>query len=133
MGVDKWNNGTWKGPYVPMAGLTKLDVVFGAVDKIQQLLPRWEDLPEDFKTGYGSPWCKLPSDWFFRGVDLSPLNSKKGIDKVAAIDHLSALLHSFFPAHEHKTAAVAYLASLWFEEPTWKVPPRPVVLGRDGK
>jgi hypothetical protein len=41
---------------------------------------------------------------------------KEGVDGNLAFRHLSAIQRSFTPKHEHKEAAVAYLASLWFED-----------------
>lgn len=77
------------------------------------LMPSYESIPRDFRRK--SPWAKLASDWFFRGLN-GEFKAKPGIDKERAIAHLDAILRSFRPAHEHKEAAVAWLMSEWFEE-----------------
>lgn len=41
---------------------------------------------------------------------------REGIDAVVALTHLGVVQTSFEPTAEHKEAAVAYLASLWFED-----------------
>jgi hypothetical protein len=38
------------------------------------------------------------------------------VDGELAIRHLQVIQASFEPKHEHKEAAVAYLASLWFTD-----------------
>ena len=52
------------------------------------------------------------NEWFFRGLPKFP-EARAGIDENEAIRHLSAILKSFQPSHEHKEAAVAWLASRW--------------------
>ena len=49
--------------------------------------------------------------------DLPPIKPiKQGISLSLALRHLGACLSSWEPKHEHKTAGVAYLMSLWFED-----------------
>lgn len=64
-------------------------------------------------------WIDLQTTWFFHG--LSPdteFHMRDGIDGRAAFRHLQVIQGSFAPKHEHKEAAVAYLASRWFEKVT---------------
>ena len=62
-------------------------------------------------------WLAFQSRWFFRGLpETTSLDLKDGIDGKLAIRHLGAIQGSFAPKHEHKMAAVAYLASLWFND-----------------
>lgn len=93
-----------------------MDCAFGP-RKIKELLPDYKDVPEEFKQ-YGNKWASLVSKWFFSGLDvkkdLPPI--KQGIDLNMALRHLGACLSSWEPKHEHKTAGVAYLMSLWFED-----------------
>jgi hypothetical protein len=42
--------------------------------------------------------------------------TKEGIDRSVAMRHLKCIMSSWEPQHEHKTAGVAYLMSLWFEK-----------------
>lgn len=66
----------------------------------------------------GAEWREFQRRWFFRGLPGGTIvTSKPGIDPDDAIRHLKCIQGSFEPKHEHKEAAVAYLASLWFEEP----------------
>lgn len=81
-----------------------------------KLLPKYADLPEDFKRDR-TPFNKLVREWFFRGLNKSLLTPKPGIDKDKALRHLKAIMCSWEPKHEHKEAGVSYLMSLWFEQP----------------
>ena len=65
----------------------------------------------------GRGWIEFQERWFFEGLPKETrFYVKDGIDKDAALRHLSVIQGSFSPKHEHKMAAVAYLASLWFNE-----------------
>ena len=90
-----------------------VDVAFGG--KVDEILPPWKDIPEEFKGGR-SPWVDWQSDWFFKGLDRNPV-PKEGIDLHLAMANLAAVQRSWAPKHEHKQAGVAYLASLWFSSP----------------
>jgi len=60
-------------------------------------------------------WRDFQATWFFEG--LSPdveFTVVEGVDGATAIRHLKTINGSFAPKHEHKEAAVAYLASRWF-------------------
>lgn len=102
---------SWDQPQV----ISDVDYAFPA--SVSHLMPAYEMLPRNI-----SPkWRAFQSDWFFKGI-LSPggMVPKSGIDKRAALRHLGAIQGSFEPKHEHKCAAVAYLASLWFDDSsTW--------------
>jgi len=81
------------------------------------LMPDYSAIPDEYKRG-NTPFNKIQSEWFFKGLKAWPLTPKPGIDQKAALRHLSAIQGSWEPKHEHKTAGVAYLMSLWFESPT---------------
>lgn len=89
---------------------------------VKTLMPAMADIPEEFKTGYtSSKWIQFQSDWFYRGITRTGLITREGVDKHTALRHLGAIQGSFEPKHEHKEAAVAYLASLWFtDDSTWE-------------
>jgi hypothetical protein len=95
--------------------VTKLDVAFGG--EMAYLLPPYAQIPNEFKEHNGNQWTKWQSDWFFNGLKQLPV-AKPGIDALAAMRHLGAIQGSWAPKHEHKSAGVAYLASLWFEAPS---------------
>lgn len=85
--------------------------------ELEKLLPKYEDIPDEFKGFNMNKWEKLVSTWFFNGLpNTDMLVPKPGINKLLALAHVKAVLGSFAPKHEHKTAGCAYLLSLWFEE-----------------
>jgi hypothetical protein len=77
------------------------------------LLPRVADIPREFYSR-ANPWATLASRWFFSGLS-GRFAVKPGIDERTALRHLSAVLRSFEPQHEHKEAGVAFLMSQWFD------------------
>jgi hypothetical protein len=91
--------------------------VFGpAFDAVYELMPAYDEIPEEFKHDL-TPFNDIQHEWFFRGISRWPLKPKDGIDQTKALAHLSAIQRSWTPKHEHKSAGVAYLMSLWFEPP----------------
>ncbi len=99
--------------YLPDLSLTKVDEAFPA--RVSHLMPPYEEIPEEFLRGRNK-WCDFQSDWFFHGVKNVKVKVKEGIDQKVAMRHLGCIQGSFEPRHEHKAAAVAYLASLWFDD-----------------
>jgi hypothetical protein len=102
--------------------INDVTVVFPA-RVVGQLMPDMKDIPDAFKTDYGpgKKWVKFQMDWFYGGITATGLVAREGIDKKLALRHLGAIQGSFEPKHEHKMAAVAYLASLWFtDDSTWE-------------
>jgi len=96
--------------------VTGLDLAFGG--DMAKLLPKYDDIPEDFRRGRGDArkWIEFQQEWFFRGIKGAEFTPKAGIDKAEALAHLKAIQGSWEPKHEHKKAAVAWLASLWFDD-----------------
>ena len=92
--------------------VSDVDVAFGG--DMARLLPPIADIPEPFRRG-NTPQNNLFSTLFFSGGKLPA--TKPGIDARKAKLHLSAVMRSFEPKHEHKEAACAYLMSLWYETP----------------
>lgn len=89
------------------------------------LLPDWDIIPDEFRKnwhGNSNKWCRLFTDWFYSGLKSADgLKFKDGIDRTKAFRHLRACMGSFQPKHEHKTAGVAWLFSLWLDESsTWE-------------
>ena len=79
-------------------------------------MPKMDDIPDEFKRFGGTPWNRWQEQWFYRGLKEIP-ESKDGVDQEKAMRHLAAVQGSYEHKHEHKEAAVAYLASLWFKKP----------------
>jgi hypothetical protein len=98
--------------------ISDLDLAFPA--KALDLMPKYEEIPEEFKHS-GNRWVKFQSDWFYRGISNLRIATKSGIDANEAMRHLGAIQGSFEPKHEHKEAAVAYLASIWFEDVSYEI------------
>lgn len=93
----------------------KVQLAFPA--NVKHLMPKMEDIPEEFHRDY-HPWAKWQMTWFYSGLQEEDFPGiKEGVDPEVAFNHLSCIQRSFEPKHEHKQAAVAYLASLWFELP----------------
>jgi hypothetical protein len=90
------------------------DVELAFPAQVMHLLPKWEDIPEEFKND-NTNWNSLVSEWFFGGLS-GKFIPKEGIDLKMAMRHLQACMHSYQPKHEHKEAGVAYLMSQWFEK-----------------
>ncbi|MNS38114.1 hypothetical protein D3C86_1309310 [compost metagenome] len=94
-----------------------LHLAFGG--DMSKLLPPMHSIPQDFQNGT-TKWNDLVSTWFFRGLKSFDCVPKEGIDKAAALKHISAIMRSWDPKHEHKEAGCAYLLSLWFEKPEYE-------------
>ena len=99
--------------------VTDVELAFPA--NIARLMPDYEVIPEEFKAWPGkSKWVQLVTDWFYFGLVSLKAVTKQGIDENKALRHIGAILGSYEPSHEHKTAGAAYLLSLWFEDATWQ-------------
>jgi hypothetical protein len=94
--------------------LTKLRNAFGDVT----YLPKWEVIPEEFKDRNDrNKWVKIIDDWFFKGLPKdTKFLPKEGVDAQAELKKISAIMNSWAPQHEHKTAGCAYLLSQAFED-----------------
>jgi hypothetical protein len=100
-------------PAISPKPVTGMDMALGG--DMDKLLPPMSAIPAEFKSGR-NPYVSLQQEWFFRGLDSKArLITKPGVHRGMALQHLTAIQHSFEPAHEHKEAGVAYLMSLWFD------------------
>ena len=100
---------TVKNKWATPRFIDQVEAIFPA-KVIGHYLPKWDDIPEDFRKRRDE-FTSLASEWFFRG--LEDCQFADGIDRPSAVGHLQACLGSFEPKHEHKIAGVAYLMSLW--------------------
>jgi len=96
------------------------DVLLAFPAQVADLMPPRDECEAalDAMPDRGRSWLAFQQRWFFDG--LSPdttVEVRDGIDPATALRHLAAIQGSFEPTHEHKEAAVAYLASLWFVRP----------------
>ena len=98
---------------------------------VSGLMPPHKDIPREFNSDRNE-WTLWQRKWFFEGLDVTP-EPKDGIDAKKAMRHLATIQRSWMPKHEHKEAAVAYLASLWFRSPNpSRQPRRECGVGLDG-
>jgi len=94
---------------------------------IKSYMPTWEEIPEEYRkpvvyNKFGpAKWLRFQNDWFMNGFEDMKIAPKEGINPQIAIKHLAMIQKSFEPKHQHKVAAVAYLASLWFEDVVYTV------------
>jgi hypothetical protein len=83
------------------------------------LMPGFFEIPANFRDQSGDaesrPWLEFQRTWFFDGIDPAGWRARPGVDVTKAWRHLSVIQRSWDPTHEHKTAAVAWLASRWLE------------------
>lgn len=93
------------------------DVTVAFPGDIAHLMPPMSEIPEEFhQWPRPGSWVDFQSKWFFGGVEIIQGQvTHAGVDVDTALRHLKAIQGSFQPKHEHKMAAVAYLASLWFK------------------
>jgi hypothetical protein len=91
--------------------LNKATIAFPA--NALEFMPKWEDIPREFKSE--NSWTLFVSSWFHGEVDVKKHGFLlvEGIDGEKAFQHLSAVLRSYAPKHEHKIAAAGYLLSKW--------------------
>lgn len=92
--------------------VSDLNLAFGG--DMSELLPSYGQIPEEFKRSF-NPWVKFSDGWFFSGTSKDAVINRDDVDPDLAWRHLSAIQGSWEPKHEHKSAAVAWLASRWFE------------------
>jgi hypothetical protein len=98
------------------------DVTLAFPASVRHLMPEYKDIPKEFRNlNHRNKWGKMVSDWFFCGLKNLELTPKPGIDEKKALRHIRAIIGSFEPKHEHKTAACAYLLSLWFDDVKYDV------------
>ncbi len=86
----------------------------------EELLPPYDEIPDEFTRHPGTTWNKLFNDWFFSGLKSLELTPKDGIDKGKALRHIKVAMSGWDSKHEHKESGVAYLMSLWFDDVKWE-------------
>jgi hypothetical protein len=87
--------------------------------QVMDLMPSREECKMALKAlpDQGKRWVDLQQRWFYSGLPkMTEFHVAEGVDSELAIRHLQVIQASYEPKHEHKEAAVAYLASLWFTD-----------------
>lgn len=96
-----------------------VDIAFGG--HTDKLLPKYEEIPDEFKNmNSRTKWNKMVDDWFYCGLKNLRLKPKAGVDTEKALKHIRAVMASFEPKHEHKIAGCAYLLSKWFDDVSYE-------------
>lgn len=90
------------------------ELIFGGRE-ILGMMPSYSDIPEEFRRGQ-TKWNTLIDTWFFSGAQGLQVKTNGRVDPEKALRHVTAIIRSFVPKHEHKTAGCAYLCSLWFDD-----------------
>lgn len=98
--------------------VTDNDMVWGA--RTDELLPMWDELPEEFQKYNYNKYCSAASSMFFEGLAKSGVTVKPEFNEDEVLRHLLTILRSFQPKHEHKIAGVGYLISKWCDLPADK-------------
>lgn len=95
------------------------DTLLAFPGKVSHLMVPYDQIPAEFKKDK-HPCVQIMERWFYDGIKggANTWVAAEGIDRFQAIRHLKCILGSFEPKHEHKTACVAYLLSIWFDEIT---------------
>lgn len=86
-------------------------------------IPRYKDIPEEFKRNFNLKWTRLFQDCFFnRNMkhDRLGLLPRDGVVAKDAWTALCVLMGVRDIKHEHKEAAWAYLAAQWFVDCRWE-------------
>lgn len=95
--------------------IDKMRMAFSA--SVSDLMPNYADIPEEFRNRNDhTEWNKFVSHWFFYGQphEKWDLYRREDVNADQAWDHLTAIMRSWEPKHEHKMATVAWLLSRWF-------------------
>lgn len=93
------------------------DVLLAFPAVLGDLLPPLEEIPDDYPNR--REWLDFQHRWFVGTLPMdAEMQPAEGIDAEVAGRHLATIQGSFAPKHEHKMAAVAWLASRWFARVT---------------
>jgi hypothetical protein len=106
---------------IELPDVSDVDLAFPTVNAETSWVPKYKDIPDEFRIGRSTKWNKLFEDMFYFGVKDLKLIPKEGVDPERAYRLLQCLKGSFGLKHEHKTSAFAYLASQWFEDVYYEV------------
>lgn len=90
------------------------DVLLAFPGEVRHLMPSAITIPTNYFQSV--EWRAWTSHWFFIGdpFPVWDIGIREGVDPNEALRHLRAIMGSYQPKHEHKEAAVAWLASRWF-------------------
>lgn len=80
-------------------------------------IPPRDSIPMQFFSDHdpvAAKWRAFAREWFYEGLKRGRIIVNPEFNFADALFHLGVIQQSFLPSHEHKQAAVAWLASKWF-------------------
>lgn len=92
-------------------GITRADIAFAA--SVDGMLPAYREIPAYPTRRH---FEELAQTWFFHGLKNLKTKARAGVNETQALAHISYVLRSWEPKHEHKISGVAFLINEWFEE-----------------
>lgn len=97
-------------PWLPVP-VSKLEIAFPAT--VLHLMPDVDAIPEEFWRS-SNEWARIASSWFSAGLPANvEFHMADGVGGQQMFEHLSCILGSYQPKHQHKIASVAFLLSKW--------------------
>lgn len=90
--------------------VTGPDLAFGNIAH----MPKYHEVPDRFKSDR-DPAVSAIHTWFYKGLDVSKIKPRAGVDQNKALKAIGAIMRSWEPKHEHKVAGCAMLLDEWFE------------------
>ncbi len=97
------------------------DVMMVFPASVSSMMPDQKDIPNEYKMNRDTLAVQFINRWFFSGLKEPEFIPKEGINPEKAFRHISCILGSFEPKHEHKISACAYLLDEWFSSYKSKV------------
>jgi hypothetical protein len=86
---------------------------------VEHLMPKYLDIPSEFKDWSRNRWAELFSQLFYGDVKGLCLVRKRDVDAETAERawrQMDCIRRSWSPKHEHKAAACAYILSCYFDD-----------------
>jgi len=101
--------------------ISEADAAYGFIGG--EKIPNEDEIPEEFwNANIRNKWQRLQSEWFFNGLpEGAKFYPNEEVNPEKALAHLASIQRCFGISHEHKEAAVSWLASLWFKD--YEFPP----------
>lgn len=100
--------------FLPASDLASVDLAFGG--DMEKLLPKRKDIPKEYWEHYDGKQDVF-TRWFYKGLpEDTKFTPREGINSENTLKHIRAIMASWEPKHEHKTAGCSYLIDLWFEK-----------------
>lgn len=92
-------------------GITKADLAFAT--GVQGMMPAYSAIGAYPRKRELEDLVQV---WFFKGLKGLKSKPREGVNETEALAHLSYIMRSWEPKHEHKISGVAFLINEWFEE-----------------